>query len=46
MFYLQDFFKKDSEEKRLLNNLAKFSVYNQPVKPAQDQKNNVRAKAG
>ena len=45
-FYLRNYFTKNSEEKKLLNNLAKFLFITCQLKTAQSQKNNVRAKAG
>ena len=45
-FYLRNYFTKNPEEKKPLNNLAKFLFITCRLKTAQSQKNNVRAKAG
>ena len=39
-------FAKKNQQKKLLNNLAKFMLISSQEKTAQSQKNNIRAKAG
>ena len=45
MFPRQCLLKKN-QQKKLLNNLAKFMLISSQEKTAQSQKNNIRAKAG
>ena len=45
-FFFDIFFLKNPEEKNFLNNLAIFYSITCLSKPAQSQKNNVRAKSG